>query len=336
MSRCASYFSRIDLYLDGELRGEELQVFNDHVNECPSCRRELTERRRFLEQIRVARPLYTPSAEFRAEMAGLLASPVRPAIVPARQHQVAAKPSKYRVPFWLFWLWSKPMPALITCVLAIAGIVTLWKISLTEVHANAFVDMAVETHRQQIAGRLPLEVRTSSPAEISAWFTSKLPFHFRLPNSQETVGQEQRYELRGGRLVNFKRTCAGYIAYHMQAQLISLLVTSASSSVASGGEETVARDLVFHTHRKGELQVVTWSVHNLTYALVSDINLPAGQSCGVCHGSTKQRDLIRNLRSLNKQRTIRSRLMLLSDISNSPSGAGKARSGAGEPSSSAD
>jgi anti-sigma factor RsiW len=158
-----------------------------------------------------------------------------------------------------------------------------------------------------MAGNIALEVRTNSTAETSAWFASRVPFQFRLPASQETPGQEQRYELTGGRLVNFRGTDAAYIAYRMHAQLISLLVTSKSSSVASGGEKTLSRGITFHTHRRGDLQVVTWSVHNLTYALVSGVNLPAAQSCGVCHASVKDRDLLRS------NRANRSRSMVLSD-----------------------
>jgi hypothetical protein len=121
-----------------------------------------------------------------------------------------------------------------------------------------------------------------------------------------------QYQLSGGRLVTFREDNAAYIAYHMKDQLISLLVVSASSSVASGGEKMVSKSLTFHAHRKEGLEVVTWSVHNLTYALVSNVNLPAGQSCGVCHPSVKERDLIRGLKTRNKPGTGIRRAMLLS------------------------
>jgi hypothetical protein len=101
----------------------------------------------------------------------------------------------------------------------------------------------------------------------------------------------------GGRLVDFKGDHAAYISYRMHAQIISLVLTSSSSSVAAGGEKTVSKSLTFHAHRRGELQVVTWSVHDLTYALVSAVNLPIGQSCAVCHASAKDKDLIQDLQT---------------------------------------
>ena len=312
MSSCEDQPSRIDLYLDGELRDEELEAFNNHIKECSSCRRELKERRRFLEQLRAAGPLYTPSTEFRAEMSALLAAPVN-STTGTPQYRPAVSVAKHRAPFWLLWLFSRPVPALIACVLAVAGIMTLWTFSLTQAHANAFVDAAVEAHRRQMAGVLPLEVRSNSAAQTSAWFATRVPFHFRLPASQETEGQEQKYELTGGRLVDFRGTKAAYVAYHIHAQLISLLVTSNSTSVASGGEKTISRAITFHTHRRGDLQVMTWSVHNLTYALVSGVNLPARQSCGVCHASVKDKELLRDFRSLNSRTQIAAKSVVLSD-----------------------
>ena len=286
MSRCEDNISRFDLYLDGELHGDELKEFNRHVKECGPCRREFEERRRFLETVRAARPMHAPSEKFRADMAALLAVPT---VGPGSKPDVpAVTATKAKAPSWLLWLWSTPKPAFIACALAILGVIILWKVSERDAGANAFVDIAVETHRQQLAGHLPLEVRTKSAREISAWFAGRVPFKFRLPSSQETAGQPQEYELTGGRLVNFRGRRTAYIAYRMRAQVISLVVTSASTSVALGGEETTSKGITFHTHRRGELQVVTWSVHNLTYALVSGVNVPARESCAVCHASTKQ------------------------------------------------
>lgn len=300
MSPCEECISRINPYLDDELRNGELETFENHLRECRPCRQELADQKRFLEQLRAARPLYAPSAEFRAEMASLLAEPSAATTSAPEQQR---KAMKRHTPLWPLPRWGNVIPAFIACALAIAAIVTLWTVSIRDARADAFVNVAVETHREQLAGNLPLEVRTNSPREMSAWFADKVPFHFRLPISQETPGEPQRYELAGGRLVNFKGTNAAYVAYRMRGQLISLVVTSASTSRALGGEETVSKGLTFHTHRKQELQVVTWSAHNITYALVSGINVPPGQSCAVCHAGAKDRDLIQGFRSLNKHRT---------------------------------
>ena len=205
-----------------------------------------------------------------------------------------------------------PIPALVACGLTIVGAMLLWSFSLREMRATAFVDVAEKTYRQQLTGRLPLEVTTSSPAEMSAWFASKVLFHFRLPSYQDGSGQDPKYKLSGGRLITFRGDNAAYIAYRMKTQLVSLLVVSASSSAAAGGEKTVSKSLTFHTHRRNGLQVVTWSVHNLTYALVSDVNLRSSQSCAVCHPSVKDSGLIGGMKSRNGSGANGQGVMLLS------------------------
>ena len=301
MSQCEGDVSRVESYLDGELANGELEAFDSHIRECSPCREALVEHRRFLERLRAARPLYHASPTLRAEVAAILGNPSGPQPVPAQGRPVTRILGRKRM--WLGWVASRPVPALVALILAIACFITLSRLWLAGARANAFVDMAAQTHRQQLAGELPLEVQTSSPSEISAWFAGRVAFRFRLPAYQEVSGQAQRYELTGGRLVEFKGTRAAYISYRMGAQVISLVLTSASSSVAAGGEKTVSKSLTFHAHRRGELQVVTWSVHSLTYALVSAVNLPAGQSCAVCHASENDKKLIQNLKGRTTAQT---------------------------------
>jgi anti-sigma factor RsiW len=303
MSHCEGNISRLDLFLDDELRGGELEVFNRHIRECSSCREELIEHRRFLEQIRAARPLYSVSPELRREVAAILGEPAGSGTVQARSRPVTRITGKNRA--WLGWLSSRPIPALAAFMLAIAVVTILSRLSLTEARANAFVDMAAQTHRQQLAGQLPLEVQTNSPSEISAWFADKVPFQFRLPTYQEVDGQAPKYELTGGTLVGFKGGRAAYISYRMGAQTISLVLISASSSVAAGGDKTVSKSLTFHAHRRDDLQVVTWSVHNLTYGLVSAVSLPISQSCVVCHASANDKKLIQYIKGRVRPETNR-------------------------------
>jgi anti-sigma factor RsiW len=313
MNHCNDCISRIDLYLDDELRDEELDIFNDHVSKCLACRKQLEERRHFLQSIRAARPSHAASSQLRSKIAALVSTTDTAAFHapgPSRRRADDSS-SKGRARFWRL---MGPIPALAACLLLILGIALLWKVSLTQMHANALVDMAVQAHRQQLAGGGPFGVTTSSPAEMTTWFADKVPFRFRLPAYQNGSEKESRYQLSGGRIATFRENNAAYIAYHMKKQLISLLIVSESTSVASGGEKTNSRGLTFHAHRKGGLEVVTWSVHGLTYALVSSVNLPAGQSCGVCHPSDKDRDLIRGLKTHIKPENDIRRAMFLSSV----------------------
>jgi anti-sigma factor RsiW len=101
VNQCEVNISRIDLYLDDELAGGDLEAFNRHMRECSSCREELIERRRFLERIRAARPLYAASPKLRAEVAAVLGEPVGSRTVPARGRPVTRIMGKSRALAWV-------------------------------------------------------------------------------------------------------------------------------------------------------------------------------------------------------------------------------------------
>jgi len=145
-------------------------------------------------------------------------------------------------------------------------------------------------------GQLPLEIISSSPQQISEWFTGKVSFSLKLPNYQEVSGQEKLYRLEGARLVAFKNGYAAHIAYQMQRRPITLVATSALIAEPSGGEIFVSKGLKFHYDSINGLKVLTWKDHGLTYALVSDLEERGQRSCIVCHAGTKDSDLVESLR----------------------------------------
>jgi anti-sigma factor RsiW len=156
--------------------------------------------------------------------------------------------------------------------------------------------MAAGTHLRRTRGQLPLEMESSSPRDVSAWFSNKVNFSVKLPNYQESSGQEKLYTLEGARLVSYQNDYAAYVAYQMANRHISLVITSDSVAKPSGGEEIPARGLTFHYNAIDGLKVLTWSDRGLTYALVSDLDERGQQSCIVCHQGTKDQDLIEPLK----------------------------------------
>jgi hypothetical protein len=164
------------------------------------------------------------------------------------------------------------------------------------VKTSSFALMAADTHLRHMRGQLPLEMETEDPQQISWWFLNKVNFSVKLPNYQESSGQEKLYTLEGARLVGYQEDYAAYVAYQMKSRPISLVITSDSVVKPSGGEEIVARGLRFHYNAIHGLKVLTWSDRGLTYALVSDLEERGQQSCIVCHEGTKDHDLIEPLK----------------------------------------
>jgi anti-sigma factor RsiW len=276
MKNCEDICRRLNLYLDNELQGDERAAIEAHLRECASCaaifERELT----FINAIRESGPLHSASPELGARVQATLEG----------SQAVAAK-SRLR--------WGLAIAA---ALLVLILPLVIWRgMSRTDRRGpSSFALMAADTHLRRTRGQLPLEVETAMPQNISEWFANKVNFSVKLPNYQESSGQEKLYTLEGARLVGYKEDYAAYVAYRMKARPISLVITSDSVAKPSGGEEIVARGLTFHYNAIHGLKVITWSDRGLTYALVSDLEERGQQSCIVCHQGTKDQDLITPLK----------------------------------------
>ena len=109
-------------------------------------------------------------------------------------------------------------------------------------------------------------------------------------------GQEQPNRLEGARLVQVGGKSAVFIAYRastakMPKAAVSLVVAPESVAIASGGVVAEFKKVSFHYATLGGYKVVTWSVHGLTYALVSQEGNSIQASCMVCHSAMRDRDL---------------------------------------------
>jgi hypothetical protein len=75
------------------------------------------------------------------------------------------------------------------------------------------------------------------------------------------------------------------VVYEAASGTISLLVESSKAAVVAGGDESHYGALMFHYRNEGRFNVITWSAHTLSYALVSSIATSAQEPCMVCHQS---------------------------------------------------
>lgn len=300
---CKNIRAQMAFYLDDELRNGERDEFEAHLNDCPSCHELFEQERMLLEVVRASQPLYQAPAEMRARVEQ---------IIEETPGQITAPPNlRHRIqdalnPAPIFKLSPMRLAALAMVLFAIAlGVLWTFRIgSFTpwEPGARGFPRpsdialMAVGTHLRRLRGQLPLEIISESPVQISDWFSGKVSFSLKLPNYQESSGQEKLYRLEGARLVAFKNDYAAYIAYRMRQSPITLVVTANSVATPSGGEEIVSKGVKFHYDSINGLKVITWTDRGLTYALVSDLEERGQQSCLVCHAGTKDRDFIEGLK----------------------------------------
>jgi anti-sigma factor (TIGR02949 family) len=268
MMGCDAYGTSIQFYLDKELSTEDQEDFRLHLEGCEACRTELAAEEELSCLLHQTRPLYAAPDSLRERVIRAAAGPVPS----APTYSIASIRSRT-----FHW------PAAIAAtILVVVGLLAGRNI-LLQSRADVYIETAIAAHRGFLSGSLPLEVQSASPSIVTAWFADKVPFTFRLPTPQETMGHEQIYRLTGGRLVNYKGAHAALVAYQMQQQKISLLVASSTSAVVAGGEEVPSGGIVFHYRKQANFNVITWSTHGLTYALVSSLPGTGRQSCMVCH-----------------------------------------------------
>jgi len=300
MKPCDENRLRITLYLDDELRDQELAAFEAHVAACAACRAAVDQERRFLDDVHTARPLYSAPPELRSRVENILrdmpghSAPRRPG-APIREffeRMLTARPKSWR-----------PMLQAATAFGLVAAILGgLWveriAIRRSDPHSE-FAAMAVAGHKLHLQGRLPLEVQSASPAVISDWVNTRAPFQMHLPSYDEMPMQSQPYQYEGARLVSFGKNPAAYVAYQTGGKPVSLVALPTSIVPPLRGKAVAMKSLTIYYDTVEDFHVITWSGprSRLTYALVTDLDHPS-QSCVICHASSspKDRDLMHSLR----------------------------------------
>jgi anti-sigma factor RsiW len=233
------------------------------------------------------------------EFLAQLKAPSRPALQPTRVPALASQP----LSIWRqLWDWKVLMPA--GALLVVVAILIAGRLSSSPLSGRDLAQFAASTHRQYLRRNLALEEQTDSQALLNEWLHGKSQFALALPSSSEMPREPLPYRIEGARLIGIRNKTAAYIAYKMQPDPVSLIITPVSVAVASGGAELSFKKVRFHYYSIEGYKVVTWSVHGLTYALVSQEGNQTQRSCMVCHSTMRDRDLSNTPTPLADQKTI--------------------------------
>ncbi len=280
MNAASEYGHDVFLYLDGELRGQELEDFRVHLARCSVCKSQLEEELELSDLLYRSRPLYIASDELRARVA-TAQNVFRSSSMASRVCSFFTRILKQHLQFT-----QLPVPrwgAMVMIALLVAFGMLFTPPIVRHTQAAEYIDTALTTHRSYLKGELPLEIRSASPEVVTAWFADKVSFDFRLPSSGSFPEGQPAYRQVGARLVNYRDSYAALVTYAMKNEQISLLVASSKYATSFGGEEVRSGDLTFHYHKEVGFNIITWTTHGLTYALVSSLHTSARQSCLVCH-----------------------------------------------------
>jgi anti-sigma factor RsiW len=264
---CSGARALLGTWLDGELVGDDAAALEVHLAGCGGCHAAADEERALNVAIRDAAEPQPASGELRDRVHAMVAARSR-----------AQRPARA-------WI-AAGLAATVLSALCGAWI---GRQGSERASAPDLVRVAADTHLRYGLGQLPLEVRSPHGAEVSRFFSGRVPFHLVLPEYPAQDGEAKPYVLEGGRLVGLGDEYAAYVAYRLGDQPISLLVTSADRVRPTGGDVVEQGSLRFHVVRRAGLQVISWTDKGLTYALASDVSVDAARSCLVCHGSASER-----------------------------------------------
>ena len=280
MNPCDEYRVKTLRYLDDDLQGDELIDFRNHLKACAECRANLEAEQALSYVLYRSRPLYLAPAALRSRVSAAVMQ--HSESKPGREifYQGALQMLERELVHPARRLLSTRVLAFVVLLLAL--LFAFVPNVLREVRATSFVETAVAAHRSYLDGSHPLGLRSNSSELVTAWFTDKVAFHFRLPNAQSAPNDTPSYRLTGASVVDYRDNPVALVIYEKENERISLLVDSSNSAPVAGGDEVHFADLTFHYLTNDGFKVITWSNHGLSYALVSSVSGSARESCLVC------------------------------------------------------
>jgi anti-sigma factor RsiW len=253
---CETIRRHLEAHVDGEETPLGVAAVSAHLATCPGCAAAEAELCNYRTAVaRVHRPEPAPL------------SLVRSLQRLARQRRTAP------------WQGAVAATGVAFGVAALAALAVAAWLGGAEPTTPLLAEMTTRQHEAVASARVPLEIVTTDPARLVAWFAARLPFEVALPRLDSP-----ELHLMGGRLTEVAGGLAAHVLYRRGSALVSLGVAPAAAGGPPPGAETEAfRSLRFHMSRLGGHNVIAWTDGGLAYALVSDLPAQGRGSCVVCH-----------------------------------------------------
>ena len=263
MTACSALRLQLAAYVDDELGVDAAIEIERHLAECRGCRREMVRQRQLQRALRALHPIAAPPAglEERARAALIGAPPRRTGAVIAVAAAIAVAAGAalaMRVQNG-----RRDAPAAAAALGA----------------PPAAVVAAADAHRRLAAdGGDALELATADVDAVNRWLVRRLPFAATLPTPDA-----DDVLVEGASVVQLAERPAGLVRYHVRGREVSLFLLP--RPVWDAAEPAIrVRNVEFRVFRRDGLELVGWSHAPLSYLLVADGGLGAGDACATCHG----------------------------------------------------
>lgn len=226
--------ARLDAYVDGELTAGEMKALGTHLQSCPECVADVSQRLQLKRSVQSAGKRYAPPPELRQKI----------------QKQVAGKPRRAS---WRGWVLASAMALILVVAAVIAGDLRQQRVA----QAQVFSELA-DLHVATLASPNPVDVVSTDRHTVKPWFEGKLPFSFNLPELQ---GSE--FSLTGGRVTYLGQTPGAELIYRIRSHQISVFLFQDAALGHSLPSDSGPQKQVSFT-------VDTWSHQGLRYFIIGD------------------------------------------------------------------
>ena len=261
MTACNGLRLELAAYVDDELGVDATIEIERHLAQCRGCRRELVRQRQLQRALRALHPMAAAPAGLeertRAAVIGPAPRRTRAAIAIAAAIAVVAG------------AWA--------AMRAPDGAHEASNIAAALAAPPAAVVAAADAHRRLAADGVTLDVATADVGEVNRWLVRRLPFVATVPPPE---GADVVVE--GASVVRLAERPAGLVRYRVRGHEVSLFLLP--RPVWDAAEPAVrVRNVEFRVFRRDGLALVGWSHAPLSYLLVSEGGLGAGDACATCH-----------------------------------------------------
>jgi len=248
---CTEIYHQLDAFVDGELSPDETRGIEHHLEACPACRARV-------EQLRAL------TATVRRELRGERAPSDLWARIDTQLPIVAENSDVIRptVSWWRDRVRPLALAASVASLIGVAGGAVWWQLN-----ANYSVVAApVQDFTTYQLSERALDVESSDPDVIRAWFEEKLAFE--LPSIKARIAG---FDLVGGRLCWLLDRRISALAYQRGEQVVSVYVMAdhdlSLPEAIFEPELSISRSV----HEVDDVNNMIWQNDGLVYTVVSDL-----------------------------------------------------------------
>ena len=233
---CETWQTQLDSYLDGELPSEQMRALDTHMRSCASCATDILARVQMKRAVQVAGRRYAPSAEFRRQVLGRIAS--RP------MRRISS------------WGWTLAAMA----VILVSGLAVTYREYNRGGQDRTIYGELTDLHVATLASLSPVDVVSTDRHTVKPWFEGRIPFSFDLPELHNS-----EFSLLGGRVTYLGQTPGAHLIYTLRKHQISVFIFPERAFPGEREERSrIVKELSFH--------VETWNHAGLWYCLVGDVS----------------------------------------------------------------